>query len=331
MLSNEVYEIPGVAMPPEHSTSGPPAHQPVMVREVLEVLSPQPGELALDLTVGMGGHALAIGKELGTDGLLVGIDADRDALQAAKATLTEALDCSVRLFHGRFSEAPRLARKLGIRQFDLVLADLGVGSHQLDEAQRGFSFDSDAPLDMRYDTRHGPTAREVINRTPKSRLADIFYELGEERYSRQIAAEICRRRREQPIETPAELAEICKKVYARRGTDRTWRIHPATRVMMALRIYVNRELEELGALLGELPELLAEGGRVAVLTYHSLEARKVKQAWRQQGKRGRMEERDDSPLMPTAEEVEENPRARSAQLRAARRPGSGPGEDPCTQ
>jgi 16S rRNA (cytosine1402-N4)-methyltransferase len=302
-----------------------------MVREVLEVLAPREGQRALDLTVGMGGHAVTIGERLGTDGLLVGIDADRDALEAAKERLTEDLDCEVRLFHGRFSDAPKLMRQLGISGFDAILADLGVGSHQLDDEQRGFSFESEAPLDMRYDTGGGPTAREVINRTSESPLADIFYELGEERYSRQIAAEICRRRREDPIRTPAELAEICKKIYARRGSGRTWRIHPATRVMMALRIYVNRELEELEALLEDLPEMLTEGGRVAILTYHSLEARRVKQAWRDQGREGRMEEFSDSPLMPTDEEIEDNPRARSAQLRAARRPHTGRQEVSCSR
>ena len=319
-------------MTPSGPNPQPPEHQPVMVEEVLRVLAPGESEKALDLTLGLGGHAGAIGERLGQNGLLVGIDADLQALKVAKQRLIDALPCSTRFFHGRFSEAATLTQQLDIKGFDVILADLGVGSHQLDAPERGFSFDSENRLDMRYDTSRGPNAWDVVNRTGEKRLADLFYELGEERYSRQIAAEICRAREDDAIDTPAQLSEIIKRVYARRGSNRTWRIHPATRVMMALRIYVNRELEELDALLGALPDVLVPGGRVAILTYHSLEARRVKQAWQKQKDDGRIEEYPDSPLMPKDAEVEANPRARSAQLRAARRPDSaGGGQTTCTQ
>ncbi|MFW5914942.1 MAG: 16S rRNA (cytosine(1402)-N(4))-methyltransferase RsmH [Planctomycetota bacterium] len=306
-------------MTPDQHRQSLPRHRPVMVEEVLQVLEPSAGERALDLTLGRGGHAEPIARALGKDGLLAGVDADREVLQATKEALREKASCRCRFFHGRFSSAPDLTDRLGLSGFDVVLADLGVGSHQLDDPERGFAFDSDHPLDMRYDTDRGPTARQVVNSTPEEELADIFYELGEERYSRQIAAEICRVREEEEIQTPSELAGIVKRVYARRSSGRTWRIHPATRVMMALRIHVNRELDELTTLLEELPDLLNAGGRVAILTYHSLEARRVKHVWREQEAKELLEVITETPLMPSEEEIGENPRARSAQLRAARR------------
>ncbi len=299
---------------------GPPIHRPVMVPEVLSLLRPAPGDAALDLTVGTGGHALALARAVGPDGLLVGIDADPDAVEAARARLEADAPCPVRLFAARFSRAADVAAEAGLEGFDAALADLGIGTHQLDSPERGFAFASEAPLDMRYDRTGGPSARDVVNRASEQELADIFYRLGEERYSRQIAAAVCRRRQEAPIETPAELADLVKQVVARRSRrGRTWRIHPATRAMMALRIYVNRELDELDALLEALPDLLAAGGRAAVLTYHSLEARRVKRAWRRQQREGLYELLTASPLKPSEEEVSRNPRARSAQLRAVRR------------
>lgn len=317
MLRSQLSDNWTAPMAPATNISQSPGHEPVMVDEVLDVLQPEAGERALDVTLGMGGHAMAIGQRLGDDGLVVGIDADRGALESTKQRLKDALSCDVRLFHGRFSDAPQLTEKLDGGGFDLVLADLGVGSHQLDDPERGFSFDSDERLDMRYDTSHGPTAWDVINTTEEDHMADLFYELGEERYSRQIAARICREREKEPIDTPSQLADLIKRVYARRGSGKTWRIHPATRVMMALRIYVNRELEQLDALLDALPGLLTAGGRAAILTYHSLEARRVKHTWQDQNQHGLMQPLPESPFMPSEKEIEENPRARSAQLRAA--------------
>jgi 16S rRNA (cytosine1402-N4)-methyltransferase len=292
-----------------------------MVSEVLDALRPGPGDAALDLTVGTGGHSLRLARAVGPEGLLVGIDADPRALETARRRLSEHAPCPFRLFHAPFSRVRQVAEEADLQGFDLALADLGVGTHQLDDPGRGFSFDSTARLDMRYDTTGGPSAYEVVNQTAESELADIFYEYGEERYSRQIAARICRRR---PVETPAELADLVKSVVARRTPrGRTWRIHPATRVMMALRIYVNRELEELEKLLEALPEVVAPGGRMAFITYHSLEARRVKRAWRRQQKQGLLETASPAVVMPTEQEVEQNPRVRSAQLRAAQMRGDG--------
>ncbi len=296
----------------------PPLHCPVMGREVLELLDPRPGDALLDLTVGTGGHTLILGSKLGAGGLAAGMDADEGALKTARMRLEPELDCRVRLFHGRFSEADEVLKEVGTEGFDVIIADLGVGTHQLDDPARGFSFDSPGPLDMRFDPTSGRGAEEVINREPEDSLADIFYHLGQERFSRQIAAKICRRRRHEPIGTARDLADIAKSVYAARSGGRRWRLHPATRIFMALRIYVNGELGELDRLLEKLPAIARPGARAAVITYHSLEARRVKAAWRRQAGQGLMEILTPRPQQPSEEEVSRNPRARSAQLRAAR-------------
>jgi len=304
---------------PTRDSCDVPIHTPAMVSQVLDLLRLGPGQKAIDLTLGTGGHSIELARALGPDGLLVGVDADPDAVRVARERLSEAAPCRFELFCGPFSRAAEFARLAGAEAFDVALADLGVGTHQLARPERAFSFDSPCRLDMRYDPRQGPSAWDVVNRTPERQLADIFWRYGEERLSRPIAAAICRRRSAGPIDTPAELSELVKHVAARRSAGRRWRIHPATRVMMALRIYVNRELDELEALLEALPSLLCTNGRVAVLTYHSLEARLVKQAWRRQQKEGLIELLVRRPLRPSAAEVSRNPRIRSAQLRAARR------------
>lgn len=320
MRSAQAHIGAGAIMDPPQPDRRIPHHQPAMLAEVLELLAPRRGERALDLTTGTGGHALALSERLGPDGLLVGIDADRQALRVARQRLTEATPCPFRLFHCRFSDAGEAAAQAGVEGFDVALADLGVGTHQLDDPARGLAFDSESKLDMRFDTSEGITAWDVVNRTSERELADIFHEFGEERYSRQIAAAICRRRRGEPIDTPAQLAALVKGVVARRSSGRTWRIHPATRVAMAIRIVVNDELGQLDVLLEALPSLLAPGGRVAVITYHSLEARRVKQAWLQQKRQGVLEIITKHVIKPSAEEIERNPRVRSAQLRAAVKP-----------
>ena len=296
-----------------------PLHSPAMVAEVLQVLQPVRGERAIDLTAGTGGHALVLAERLGPEGLLIGIDADLQALRVAKARLAESAPCPFKLFRCRFSEAQEVAREAGVEGFHIALADLGVGTHQLDDPSRGFSFESEAKLDMRFDDSAELSAWDVVNRTPQRRLAEIFQEFGEERFSNQIAAAIFRERQEHTIDSPAQLSKLVKRVAARYSGGRTWRIHPATRAAMALRIFVNDELGELERLLELLPSLLVRGGRIAILTYHSLEARRVKLAWQQQKRQGIIEIITKSPLRPSPEEVARNPRTRSAQLRAARR------------
>ncbi len=301
--------------------SEPPLHEPAMVAQVLALLRPSPGDAVLDLTVGTGGHALALASAVGPEGLLVGADADASALRTARARLEAHAPCRFVLLHTRFSGAALAVRQAGVGPFDVALADLGVGTHQLLEPGRGFSFDADSRLDMRYDaTAPGPSAWDVVNTASEGELADIFYRYGQERFSRQIAAAVCRRRAQAPIETAAELGDLVKSVVARRTPrSRTWRIHPATRVMMALRIHVNREIEELQALLEALPGLLRVGARASILSYHSIEARCVKEMWRRQAAEGIYQMLMSSPVKPTPDEVSENPRVRSAQLRAVRK------------
>ncbi len=293
-------------------------HLPVLKEEVLDLLTPSPGESLLDLTFGTGGHSLLIGRHLGTDGLIAGMDADQEALKVGKKRLSEKLDCEFRVFQGRFSQAKEVLAQVGIKGFDLILADLGIGTHQLDNPARGFSFEADGVLDMRFDTEAGRSAAEIVNQTPEKELADIFYKLGQERFSRQIASAICRRRLEEPIKSPAELAQIAKEVYIPRTRGKRWRIHPATRIFMALRIYVNDELNELDKLLGILPELATENARAAIITYHSLEAKKVKNSWREKERNGVLELINKKPVMPSEQEISSNPRARSAQLRGVK-------------
>ena len=203
----------------------------------------------------------------------------------------------------------------------MVLADLGVGTHQLSDPARGLAFDSEARMDMRFDpSRPGPSAWDVVNRMDEGELADLLYQLGGERMSRPIASAICRRRSSAPIDTTADLCQLVKRVAARRTPrGKTWRIHPATRALMALRIFVNGEMEELEALLEALPQLLAPGGRAAILSYHSLEARLVKHTWRRQAAEGTLEVLTKRAVKPSPEEIADNPGARSAQLRAVRK------------
>lgn len=300
----------------------PPLHQPAMVPQVVAALSPKPGDIVLDLTLGTAGHALALAEAAGPDGLLIGLDADAQALARAESRLQAECPCRFRLFNLPFSRLAEAVREAGLEAVDCALADLGVGTHQLMDPARGFGFESEARLDMRFDTSRGPSAWDIVNGAEEEELSDIFHRLGEERYSRQIAARICREREEGPIDTPAQLAALVKAVVARRTPRRhTWRLHPATRVMMALRIHVNGELDELDALLAALPQAVRVGGRMAILTYHSLEARRVKQAWRAQQRDGLVEVLKPDPEFPSDDEVRENPKVRSVQLRKARRTG----------
>jgi len=301
-------------------TPQPTTHCPVMLTEVLECLRPAPGESALDVTTGTGGHTLALAEAVGAAGRVLGLDADADALAVARTRLDAEAPCPVLLEQTRFSRAAYAARAHGFDGFDVILADLGIGTHQLKQDKRAFSFDSEARLDMRFDTSVGLSAWDLVNEWPEENLSDIFHRLGEERYSRQIASRICRIRAEESIDTPAALATLIKGVVARRSRRGvSWRIHPATRVFMALRMAVNGELDELEALLAALPALLKRGGRVCVLSYHSLEARLVKHTWRAQASEGILELITRRVVKPSEEEVARNPKARSAQLRGALR------------
>ena len=290
-------------------------HAPVMVAEVLEHLEPARGGVFVDCTVGLGGHTRALVE--GGAARVIGFDRDPAALEHARTALVEYGD-RIELVH---SDYRRLVDELdarGITAVDGVLADLGVSSMQLDAPGRGFSFRRDDPLDMRMDTSSGATAAESIRSVDERTLADVIYEFGEERHARRIARAIVEARGRGVIDTTGQLADIVRRAIPRKGYSR---IDPATRTFQAIRIWVNRELEGLETFLADAAQRLAPGGRMAVISFHSLEDRIVKHTLRGLQAAGEigLTVRTKRPVVPSETEVERNPRARSAKLRAAER------------
>ena len=303
-----------------HSKAG---HVPVLLKEAIEFLAIKRGGTYLDATVGLGGHSLEIAKCLGGQGHLIGVDKDPAALEIARKRLIpemtgEDARPSVELIHGSFADFANDQRprtKDGVGLYDGIFADLGVSSLQLDDAARGFSFQAEGPLDMRMNTQAGQSAEQVVNQLDEVALADLIYEFGDERRSRRIARAIVRSR---PIRTTAELAEIISAA-ARPMNQAERRIHPATRTFQALRIYVNSELKDLQSLLNAAPQLLKRGGRLVIISFHSLEDRIVKDSLREGVTRGHCKILTKKPVTAGEEEVNQNPRSRSAKLRAAER------------
>ncbi|HEV2646382.1 MAG TPA: 16S rRNA (cytosine(1402)-N(4))-methyltransferase RsmH [Acidobacteriaceae bacterium] len=297
-----------------------PQHVPVLLDEVLEYLNVRRGGVIADATLGLAGHSSAIAKRLGAKGRLICFDRDPQAMELAKARLDEVRaeigdEMPEVVFEPRaFSEA---ASVIEPGSLDGLLADFGVSSLQLDEAHRGFSFRSEGPLDMRMDTRSGETAEQVVNQEDENELADLIYEFGEERRSRRIARAIVRAR---PISTTAELAEIVSAAAPSMKGDK---IHPATRTFQALRIRVNDELGEIRSLLKSAPSLLKPGGRLVLISFHSLEDRQVKDAFRDAGRDGIYEVLTRKPVVAEEQEQMRNPRSRSAKLRAAEKIAAG--------
>ncbi len=297
---------------------GTQGHQPVLLEEVLQCLAPAGKRVLVDCTIGLGGHAEAILAAAGDDASLIGLDADESNLRLAKDRLA-AYGSRVRLFWANFSELDEVLRQAGVRQIDALLADLGVASTQIDQAQRGMSFTADGPLDMRMDSRLEKTAADLVNRMEEAELADMIYAYGEERYSRRIARVIVEAREQNKIERTLELANLVSRAYpaavrhARRG------VHPATRTFQALRIAVNDELGSLDRLLALVPRVLSIGGRAAIISFHSLEDRRVKQAFAGWTLTGRANVLSRKVITPRETEVAANPRSRSAKLRAIER------------
>ncbi len=285
-----------------------------MVQEVLRFLAPGPGKVVVDATVGTGGHAEAI-LERGAE--LIGIDRDPLALEVARERLSR-FDKRFRLIQGNFRHLAQILRDHGVQEVDGVLFDLGMSSFQLGDPERGFSFLTGGPLDMRMDPSQQLTAHEIVNRWPEREIARVLWEYGEERLARRIARAIVKSR---PIETTTQLAQIVARCYP----PGYHRIHPATRTFQALRIAVNDELNALREGLLAAIRLLRPGGVVVTISFHSLEDRIVKRTFRQRWIAGEVEILTKKPLTPTAEEVRRNPRSRSAKLRAARKL---PPEDP---
>ena len=305
-------------------------HKPVLLDECLDALAIKPEGNYLDGTLGRAGHSLAILRRL-TTGRLVGIDRDQTAIEAAKERLAEFGD-RVTLVHGNFAELGNILQELGITGLDGMLFDLGVSSPQLDEPQRGFSYMHDAPLDMRMDGTAALDAGEVVNTWSYEELRRIFYEYGEERYAPQVAKAIVRRREDKPVETTGELAEIIRGAMP--GAALREKQHPAKRTFQAIRIAVNGELDALPPMLEAAADGLRPGGRLAVITFHSLEDRIVKQKLRELatgctcppefpvcvcGRKPKIKLITRKPIVSGSAELEENPRARSAKLRVAER------------
>lgn len=293
-------------------------HAPVMVREVAEWLLHRHPRCLCDATVGDGGHAEVLLEGMDPSGVLVGMDRDPDAIATSRERLAR-FGSRVVLIQGVFVDLPRKLARLGIARVDGVLLDLGVSSRQLNDPRRGFSFHSEGPLDMRMDQLSGETAADLVSRLSESELADVIYQYGEERYSRRIARAIVQARGKHPVRTTQELATIISRAVP--ASYRHGRIHCATRTFQALRIAVNRELELLAPALRDIADVLRPGGRLAVIAFHSLEDRIVKQTFRSLAQRdgARLTVLTKRPQVPSEEECRANPRARSAKLRVAER------------
>jgi len=307
-------------------------HLPVMVEEVLESLAPAPGSLQIDATVGGGGHSLRVLEANSPDGRLLGLDADQAAIARTRKRLARFGD-RVTLRQQNFEELASTAREAGFVPADGILFDLGLSSNQLADDNRAFSFRAEGPLDMRFDTSRGRPASELIADLDEQGLTTLFRQYGEEPHARRIARAIVAARARQPIETGTQLAEIIAEAAPAPPRGRR-RVHPATRVFQALRIAVNRELETLPKALEAAVDVLGEGGRLTVISYHSLEDRIVKRFIAAErrgctcppevpvcvcGRQPRLTPVGPQPRRPTEQEIERNPRSRSALLRTARR------------
>jgi len=294
-------------------------HDPVLMNETLDGLNVQPGRTIVDCTLGRGGHASAIAHRLGPAGVLIGIDADARNLEfASQRVRSSGETCTLRFFHANFAELTEVLEAADIPRVDGILADLGLSTNQLFDEQYGLSFAQPMPLDMRIDPRIERTAADLVNTMREDDLANVLYELAQERYSRRIARKIGEARRLQPIKTTDRLAELVRSAIPKRG-GAPEKIDPATRTFLALRIAVNREVENLAALLEQAPRALSPGGRLAVISFQSTEDRLVKQAFRSAEQTGLLKIVTKKPVSPAEAELAKNPRSRSAKLRIAER------------
>jgi 16S rRNA (cytosine1402-N4)-methyltransferase len=285
-------------------------HVPVLAREVIDWLQPASGQTFVDGTLGGGGHARLLADAVGPQGRVVALDRDPAAVERAEVELG-GLPIVAR--HANYSDLPEVLATLNVDQVDGILLDLGLSSDQLVDPTRGFSFHSDAPLDLRFDPTRGEPAWKLVERLSAEHLADLIYRYGEDRFSRRIARRIVETRRAAPIKTGADLARVVRAAVPRSHDER---IDPATRTFQALRIAVNDELKWLEVALRRIPDCLRPGGRLAVISFHSLEDRLVKEAFRNNDRLTVLTRR---PVRPTEDEINVNPRSRSAKLRVAER------------
>jgi len=293
-------------------------HIPVLAKTLAEQISLPPDAVMVDATIGQGGHSLLFGQSLNPKGLLIGLDIDKTSLSKADYKLKN-LTCKVILLNSNFSKISQALQKQGIEKVDFILADLGVSSAQLTDYDTGLSFLKDMPLDMRIDKRIKTTAADIVNKADEKALADLIYKYGQDRASRRIARFVVQHRRTEPIKTTGQLASIVCRALGRPGKKRKSRIHPATRTFQALRIAVNNELDNLEKLLVSAPPLLNKNGRIAVISFHSLEDRLVKNNFKLNEKENIYSIITKKPIVPSRREIEQNRRSRSAKLRIAQK------------
>lgn len=294
----------------------PVGHVPVLTEPLLELIKLPTDGIAADATVGHGGHSLLFGQSLGAEGVLIGLDVDPNSLEAARSTLS-GLSCRVILVRENFARIGGVLSQQGVGRVHLILADLGFSSAQMQDGERGLSFQTPMPLDMRLDDRLDVTAADLVNKLSQTELADLIYEYGQDRASRRIARFIVQQRSVKKLTTTTELAAlVCR---ALKQSPRPGRIHPATRTFQALRIAVNDEMDNLDNLLQQAPKLLLPGGYIAIISFHSLEDGRVKRNFLKNKADGFYEILTKKPIMADAREAFQNPRSRSAKLRIARR------------
>ena len=290
-------------------------HIPVLMDEVLDAMQPQPGHVAVDGTLGGAGHTQRLLDKVGESGRVIAFDRDPGPVEAAAQKID---DPRLTLIHANYADIPEHLNSLGIEHVDSLLLDLGLSSDQLEDRDRGFSYQSDGPLDLRFNPLAGEAAWKLVNRLSEKHLADLIYQFGEERLSRRIARKIVAARQDAPIRTSLELAQLVRRCVPR---SKNHSIDPATRTFQALRIAVNEELKWLSVAMERLPKVLAVGGRMSVISFHSLEDRIVKQSFAQQAMNAGFELKvlTRKPIMASPEELESNPRSRSAKMRVAER------------
>jgi 16S rRNA (cytosine1402-N4)-methyltransferase len=321
---------------PPDPAGGEARHTPVLLSETMRLLDPGAGRLVVDLTAGRGGHSVALARAVGPQGLVLGFDLDPEDLAFA-ARRVEAAGGRFEPVCESFVRAPQHLAAAGLRA-DAVLADLGFNSRQMDDPDRGFGFAAEGPLDMRFDPTNPVTARKLLDSLSEVELADLIRRYGEDPYASKIARKLALARQAEPIRSTARLADLVREAYGPRA--RRSRVHPATRTFMALRIAVNDELTALGALLEHVREAavrtrghewLLPGARIGVISFHSLEDRLVKRAFTELQRDGLATRLTKRPLTPGPQEIADNPRCRSAKLRAVRLSDNGSGKDPVTQ
>jgi 16S rRNA (cytosine1402-N4)-methyltransferase len=288
-------------------------HIPILVDEVMDMLIPQQGDFFIDGTLGGGGHSREIIKKITPEGILLGVDWDKNAIEEFKKEERSYKKVKIVSHHGNYANMPQILQKNKLPKAQGLLIDLGMSSLQLEESGRGFSFLKDEPLDMRYnkEDENGITASDIVNGCNKRELEKIIMEYGEDGNANRISSQIVRERKKGKIKTTRELTQLICDVVPKYG-----RINPATKTFMALRIYINRELENLKELLANLPNVMESGGRVAIISFHSLEDRIVKHHFRERSHEGEVKIKTKKPIIATEKERYENPRSRSAKLRS---------------